>query len=580
VSCGNGKTQHQVGKLQWNGGQVSAMNQDGNAEGLDGRESPPVPAPEWRLRGLGRFAPAAMVVLGIAVFNFWTMPRLFYRGDTLAIKAVAINLVRYGELGIPESRKQSILGLHPSLYEHDQYLVFNPARQRYYSRWGVVATLASAVPVAVQVALGEPQELSEQRGAVVFYHNLLNIGLSCLLAILLQQIALLYTRSRFRAWLFVLSCFYATFTWYYLRAQSYELLQSVLFAGYYYYLVRCLRAEGTRARECLVNSNVCLFLLVLTKIYFCFLFGVSLVALYVAKDGLSVRPGVICGWLVANRRTVLRCVVLPGVATMAVVLALNGYQYGSVFKLGLGVPLPHRTEAPFSPIHYPAALWAYTVNPQWSLFFNFPLLLFAIPGVKRAWRGYRAEWVALLMVLLGVFAIVGAFKSYLGEWCYGPRLFLFVLPCLCFPALLWLDSVLSRRRSATTVGCLVGVSAVLLLSCWLQVNVNALAFFAKYEELDTFCTLQEKRHGTRELSPQMQRYFGWRPCGLIAADHLRAVRTGRTFPVLDALQGMAEVDGRLLSLQEAYFLALRSELLPNYRFTSATTVFYRPPRTP
>lgn len=68
-----------------------------------------------------------LLLVGIAVFQFVTMPAFFYPGDNSAIRAEAANWVNTGRLGIDYSRRAELGGM---LTERGQYFFENDPKQR------------------------------------------------------------------------------------------------------------------------------------------------------------------------------------------------------------------------------------------------------------------------------------------------------------------------------------------------------------------------------------------------------------------------------------------------------------------
>jgi hypothetical protein len=82
--------------------------------------------------------------------------------------------------------------------------------------------------------------------------NAWNILLSLLLAGTLFVIAGRYTSQAWRRAAFVLSCLFATYFWYYQRAQESEIYHALFFALAYECLLRSLQRQGLPSTKWLV----------------------------------------------------------------------------------------------------------------------------------------------------------------------------------------------------------------------------------------------------------------------------------------------------------------------------------------
>jgi len=129
-------------------------------------------------------------------------------------------------------------------------------------------------------------------------------------------------------------------------------------------------------------------------------------------------------------------------------------------------------------------IYIYFFDMQRSLFIFFPLLLIACFGVFPFCRSHRSLYTVIIGHFL-VFLILTSALTHVwhGEWAYGPRLLLFVLPALSLPALTAIERALKLERARRNV-LMVTVAILLLASFDAQTKVVAMPFNYTYKVLD------------------------------------------------------------------------------------------------
>ncbi len=140
--------------------------------------------------------------------------RGLFPGDAVSARIAAVALINTGKWAVPADRA-STFG------ERGQYFCQN-ASGNWYSKYGMLNMLCSSVPI-LQLEKCVVGKLGDASNSRPFFLNLFNQVLSCASACYLVLIVRRYTRSVATVWIFILSAFYATFWWNYLRAQTFEI---------------------------------------------------------------------------------------------------------------------------------------------------------------------------------------------------------------------------------------------------------------------------------------------------------------------------------------------------------------------
>jgi len=454
-----------------------------------------------------------------ALINVLSAPAEMYPGDPRAIRAEAVHLLTTGEWGVPAS-------LAKRAGERGQYFFENVERGRWFPKYGILNTLLYVPVLAVErLATGRlPYVESPLRVPLL---NLFNILLAGALAFYLIRIGRLYAGHPVALCFFVMAVFYSTFLWNYLRAQSSEIYQVLLFAVCYYHLTRHLRAaagaSGRGSQRHLLGASLAIGALVLVKTaYGALLPIVGGMACWAAWRGEDAKATPL-GW---RWRPLFLYLAAPLALTLVVLGAANELRFGSPFTSGYA---QWARERDFLSGSLATAAWGYLVSPHGSVLTHFPPLLLALLGWPAFFRRHPREAWTLVLVTLAMFLVNGKFVNWRGENCYGPRYMLFVLPLLSLPLLLLLERVIEEwrakrphRRLAAALGG-IAAAALLGLSAWAQVGVNSLPFLSFYQARVQFVAERPE--------PQVAEYFARESFGNVGWDliHLKRGRRQGSF---------------------------------------------------
>ncbi|HEV3009818.1 MAG TPA: hypothetical protein VGX52_12345 [Burkholderiales bacterium] len=440
---------------------------------------------------------AVILAAAVAVLNFAWMPGQFLDGDPAAWREEARSIVLRGELAVPAE-------FASRFFEPGQYFVRNDSSGRYYSKYGVMNALMSLPPLWAQAAAGELSTPGTYPSLLAF--NLWNVALSALLAALLYHLASRYTPRVWVRILFVLGTLYCSALWFYLRAQSSELYQAVFFAALFLCLARVLR---TRAWAWLGGAWVFAAALLFTRVSFGLLLPIiALVAGYaMVQNKNGVRPHFLFLWL-----------VLPPLAAVAVIGLVNTVKFGSPLLTGYHTWRPEVTALTGS---LADGLWGFLFSPRFSVFLHYPLLVLALAGAPGFWRRHRMDAIAMAAVAVPFLLLTSKMPLWAGEFGYGPRYLLFMVPVLSLPAIVFADAIIDSIRTWRARAWAAAALACLAYSAYLQVQVNRLGFWTYYEARSVLEVA---------YSDSAADWFRDRHVGVVCADLLRHRRDLTALP--------------------------------------------------
>ncbi len=419
---------------------------------------------------------AVLLAAAVALFNFAWMPGQFLDGDPAAWREEARSLALRGELSVPPE-------FAARFFEPGQYFTKNELTGRYYSKYGVMNALVSLPPLWAEMAAGGDISRAGTYPSLLAF-NLWNIALSAILAGLLYALASLYTPRISVRYGFVLATLYCSALWFYLRGQSSELWQLVFFAALFLCFAKFVR---TKKEAWLAGAWAFAAALLLTRVSF----------------GLLLPILMVLAW--KEKRRITLAVVVPPLLALAVLAYVNYVKFGSPLLTGYHQWRPET--ASFSG-NLADGVWGFLFSPRFSLFLHYPLLILALFGAREFWQRHRADAIAMLALFVPFLLVISKLPVWSGEYGYGPRYLLFLVPVLSLPAILALDSFIATRARLLAAVTAIGLA----YSTYLQVQVNRLGFWTYYEARSALYVAYTDAAGD---------WFRDRHVGAISADLLR-----------------------------------------------------------
>jgi len=450
-------------------------------------------------------------LLGIVTtVGFLTLPAALYTGDPRAWREEARSIILFNTLAV-ESKIAKSFG-NPG-----QFCILNPENGKWYSKYGVFYSLLNIPPLlAEQLATGELPPRDSQLRPLFFgvYFLLFTVAIACLL----YAVTGYYASNPLARTTFVTVAFYTTYLWNYLRATNGESTQLFGFLLFWLFFVRFTRrneALPNRPRLDLYLAWLALGILCQTKVSYLILLPVFAATLYylALRETVSARKGL---YLAA------RMIIVPCALILLAQAAIHTIKFGSPFLTGY-----HQFwEADDLPT-VGLLLHDFVLSSQWSLFVHFPLLLLALPFVPRFISKQALEATVLGSVFLLTFILVGCLPFWRGEWGYGPRYFVFILPLLALPALYPLEWAWTLANQFFRAAFLVLLLVAAVFLAFVQLQVHRLDFFFKYQVQPNLLVVR---------SPIVRAYFKNTHFAKINWDHLQCRGKWSKLPYYGELQ--------------------------------------------
>jgi len=241
---------------------------------------------------------------------------------------------------------------------------------------------------------------------------------------------------------------FATFLPIYARTSWSEALQATCFIGFFSALIRLKDSPG---RKTGLWFGVWTGLLINSKYAFVLTLPGALVFL-----GYHA-------WRQKQIRTLVRAMAwpaIPGAVFLAVILWYNWARTGALTSSGYP-SIAGLGETVFRESVF-VGLWSYFFSFGKSIFLYNPPLALSVLALPLASRRHASFLWALLLTAGPMVCLYSKFVFWSGDWCWGPRYLLFVVPIMLIPAVFLVDEAVQARKRLVLASCavvfLLGVS--------------------------------------------------------------------------------------------------------------------------
>jgi hypothetical protein len=181
-------------------------------------------------------------------------------------------------------------------------------------------------------------------------------------------------------------------------------------------------------------------------------------------------------WLLWPHRRQLRALgplaawtALGALPFLLLVLGYNHARWGGLFATGYTVTAKPGVAAlpPFGE-RLLVGLWGLFLSPGKSLFLYSPPLLAGLWALPRLYRRAPEPVIALLVTAGPVVLVYARFLFWAGDWAWGPRYLVFLVPPLMLPVALLVDAAIALGRGWRRRLAAAGLAALLLAGVAVQ----------------------------------------------------------------------------------------------------------------
>jgi hypothetical protein len=239
----------------------------------------------------------------------------------------------------------------------------------------------------------------------------------------------------------ILAC--ATTVWVYARMPYGEIIQVAMFVGMFRYTLRVI-GDPTKANA----------------LWLGFFAGYLFNTKYVYGTAIA-GAALLIAWSLRKQRADLKRVVIWASATalplLVLALVYNYLRFGSIMTTGY---------EPYLSWYFGGSIfdgaWGMLASPNKSALLYSPPLVLALFGWPRAIREHRLLGIAVVVLVVPTFIIYCTYRSWSGDYAWGPRYFVWAVPVLLV-GLAWFVDEMGRYKRALVATVIAAGIAVQLL---------------------------------------------------------------------------------------------------------------------
>gem|GEM_PF-961181 len=305
-----------------------------------------------------------------------------------------------------------------------------------YSKYGIGLALYYLPIVAACSCAAWMTGLSENE-ATLFAISFANIPFAMLSLWLFWKCLRTLGITRLAARLTVWSMGFGTLMWYYAVSDFSEVMQMT-------FLLLATYGLLLRRGNSVLMSGIGFAALILVKLVHIALLPLFLAYICVSGEGTWRKKALeLSGFMV------------PVFGAIGALAALNWIRFGSPFETGYGGEASQ---------FFPGRIFLTAPKLLWSLdkgmFIYSPILVLGLLGWVEFCRKRFFEAIFLFLLISENLLLTAAWHSWIGGWCYGPRLLVPMLPFWMIPVAFWLDASREKWRR----GCFIGLTLVSILT--------------------------------------------------------------------------------------------------------------------
>lgn len=289
-----------------------------------------------------------------------------------------------------------------------------------------------------------------------------------------------------------------------------------------------------------------LLCLILTKLIFILIIPILFIILLFQKIGWPKNPKNLADEIKnefkKNFKQYLNYLIIPSIILISIALSVNYYKFGSPFNTGYTQWFLEKNI--FSGNMF-EGVYGFLFDKQWGIFICFPVLIFSLFGFSRFYKKYKTDFVFSSLILIVFLLTYSMFINWKGEWSYGPRYLLFILPIMALPFIEVLENLSKKNKLLIfLIVTILGYSAIL------QINNNSLGFFTYYQLERNFSSEEfifgERNNATEPVFRRINNYFKTRHLGKMNQDFYNYLKYGKKFYPLEQV--------RLIITEESFII--------------------------
>jgi len=281
----------------------------------------------------------------------------------------------------------------------------------------------------------------------------------------------------------------------------------VLLSVYFLYLFT-LREKNTRLILSAVLLGIALNIRLTSLLVVPALFLIARV--YCIKKGSPIN---------SKKKSIIQMVVYVTVLLpfISILLWYNYYRFGSIYETGFQLIASKTGIDFFSGTPLLTGLRGFLLSPGKGIFYYSPVALLFFPAILPFYKKHSG-------IALGFLAIISSYLLFLskniywhGDWSWGPRYLLVIIPFLIIPVVEFLETDKERKKSSLRIAVIYGIFVLGIVLQVAAVSVDCCKYFFDLQMKKNMKFIVDKGIGVPDIvEPPPEVHFDWEMSPIIA----------------------------------------------------------------
>ena len=215
-----------------------------------------------------------------------------------------------------------------------------------------------------------------------------------------------------------------------------------------------------------------------------------------------------------KQMVVFVAVLLPFVL---IILWYNNYRFGSIYETGFQLIAAKTGIDFFSGTPLLTGLHGFLLSPGKGIFYYSPVALLFFPAILPFYKKHSG-------IALGFLAIISSYLLFLskniywhGDWSWGPRYLLAILPFLIIPVVELFETDKERKKSSLRIAIIYGIFILGIVLQVAAVSVDCCKYFFDLQMEKNMQFTVEKGIGVPDIiEPPPEVHFNWEMSPILA----------------------------------------------------------------
>jgi hypothetical protein len=221
----------------------------------------------------------------------------------------------------------------------------------------------------------------------------------------------------------------------------------------------------------------------------------------------------------SNKKPIIHVLVYVTVLLpfMSILLWYNYYRFGSIFETGFQLIATKTGIDFFSGTPLLTGLYGFLLSPGKGIFYYSPVALLFFPAILPFYKKHSRIALGFLTIISSYLLFLSKNIYWHGDWSWGPRYLLAILPFLIIPVVELLEADEERKRSSLRIAVIYGIFVLGIVLQVAAVSVDCCKYFFDLQMKKNMQFTVDKGIGVPDIiEPPPEVHFDWKMSPILA----------------------------------------------------------------